>query len=119
MISAIFDKYTCTKIDIVPGYTDSSGNWVPAVETESLFTAHVSDVSAKELEFIDPALVQAGVRKIAVELDIALSLEDQIIVTEKDTTTSRWIVVSKMYASSVLKKYLDESRETFLLARKT
>jgi len=117
LLSTCFDKYACTKRDITVGYTDDSGNWIPAVYVDSSFSANVSDVSLKDLEFIDPALVETGVRKLSCESTIAILPEDEITVTEKDGSSSSWVVVEKISATDFLKKFISESRETFLLRR--
>jgi len=119
LISGVFDKYTVTKVDIVPGSTtQSTGVWVPAVETETAGTAHVSDLSIQELTYIDPAIVSAGARKMAVESSRAIVPGDHVKITELDgSTITEWEVVSKMSAGKLFKTYLNESRETFLLRR--
>lgn len=117
-ISAIFDKYTCTKVDVVPGYTDSSGNWIAAVETESAFNGHVSDVTINELDSIDPVIIESGVRKIAVESTLGIVPGDHIKITELDGSISEHEVVSELYSSSVFTRHLGEKRQTFLLKQK-
>lgn len=118
LLATYLDKNICTIHKITSGYTDQSGNWVPAVESDSSFNAHISDVSIKELQFIDPALVETGIRKLACESSIGLMPEDFITVNEKDGSTSDWLVHEKTYATRFLKKYTGEQRESFLLRRK-
>jgi len=118
--SAIFDKYVCTKVDIVSGYTDSSGNWIAATSTDASGNAHISDVSIQERSFIDPVIVNAGVRKMSVESSRGIVPGDYVKITELDgTTNTEWDVVSKLTASQLFKTYLGESRETFLIKRRT
>ena len=113
---SIFDAHTCKKVDVTPSYTDSSGNFVASVEVDSSMNAHISDVSIQERSFIDPVIVTQGVRKMACDSSYNIVAGDWIKVTELDTTTvTNWDVVTKISASSLLKKYTGESRESFLL----
>jgi hypothetical protein len=118
LLSTYLDKYNCTLHDVTVGYTDASGNWVAQTDVESAFVAHVSDVSIKELEFIDPALVETGIRKLACESTIGIVPEDEITITEKSGESTSWEVHEKIYATAFLKKYTSESRESFLIRKK-
>jgi len=118
LFSTFLDKYTCTKHDVTPGYTDTSGNFIPQTDVESSFNAHISDVSIKDLEFLDPAIVETGIRKLACESTIALMPEDEVSIVEKSGETTEWIVHEKIYATAFLKKHTSESRESFIIRRK-
>lgn len=116
---SVFDStgLTISKIDVTPGYTDTSGNWVPEATSTTTILGHVSDLSLKELAYIDPSIVAAGTRKISVESSVSLVPLDRITIVELAGDTTTWIVVSKMHASTLLKKHAGVSRETFLLKR--
>jgi len=121
--AAIFEVFdhplTVTKEELTAGYTDSSGNWISEIVTETEIAAHVSDLSLKELSFIDAGIVAVGVRKLTCEVSLGLIPGGRINITELDTTTSEWLIVQKMHSSGLLSKHMEVQRDTFLLKRRT
>lgn len=116
--------YQIKKVSVVPGYTQQTGSnageWVPEITTETAISAHVSDVSQKELQYLDPGLVLRGVRKLGCERSAGLAVGDRIKVTEMDgVTETEWIVHTKQYSTGLLQKHAGIDRETFLLERRT
>ena len=117
----IFDSPRAVKrIAVTVGHTDqSTGEWVAPVEVPTTIKAHISDLSLKELSFMDPAIVSAGSRKLACEASIGMKPEDRVLIIELTGEETEWIVVQKMYSSALLNKIAGISRESFLLKRKT
>ncbi len=117
----IFDSPRAVKrIAVTPGHTDQpTGDWIAPVEVTTEIKAHISDLSLKELSFIDPAIVSIGTRKLACESSIGMKPEDRVLITELFGEETEWIVVQKLYASGMLNKMAGVSRESFLLKRKT
>jgi len=117
----IFDSPRAVKkIAVSSGGTNQgSGDWVAPTEVTTTIKAHISDLSLKELSFMDPAIVSAGSRKLACEASIGMKPEDRVLITELTGEETEWIVVQKMYASNLLNKLAGVSRESFLLKRKT
>ena len=118
---SVFDwKYGLTKVDVVTGYTvQATGEWVSEVPTETSISGHVSDVSREELKYIDPALIEAGVRKLGVNRSVGLAAGDRIKVVEPDASTTEWILVTKQAYSGMLAKHTGIERETFLMRKRT
>ncbi len=123
----VFDSFnwpkTVKKVTVTAGYTQqtgvNAGEWVPETTTETAISAHVSDVTQKELQYLDPGLVLQGVRKLACERSVGLAVSDRIKITEMDGTETEWIVHAKQFSTGLLQKHAGIDRETFLLKRKT
>lgn len=119
----VFDNFdwpkTVKKVAVTAGYTDVSGNWVAEVTVDTTVSAHISDVSQKELSYLDPGLIAQGVRKLACERSVGLAVGDRVKITEMDgTTETEWIVHAKQYSTGLLQKQAGIDRETFLLKRR-
>lgn len=106
------------RVAVMPGYTDGSGNWVAEVTVETTILAHVSDISQKERQYIDPGLISQGVRKLACEASVGLKTGDRMKITENDTAVSEWVVHEKTTYTGLLDKHCSIKRESFLLRRK-
>ena len=100
------------------GTTQSTGAWVDESVVESAISGHVSDVTLKEMQFLDQGLIDAGVRNLAVDTSVGLKLGDRIKITEPDASVSEWNIESKSYHPGLLNKHAGVSRETFLLRRR-
>ena len=111
-------KYGLTKVDVTPGSTDASGNWVAEVTVETAISGHLSDLTQKELSFIDPAIVQAGVRKLVTDKSVGLAVNDRIKVTEPSGEITEWMIHAKQSYSGLMDKHVGIKRETFLLKRR-
>lgn len=111
---------TVKKVTVTPGYTNqTTGEWIPETTTETTISAHVSDVSQKELSYLDPGLVAQGVRKFACERSVGLAVGDKVKITEMDgTTETEWIVHAKQFSTGLLQKHAGVDREIFLLKRR-
>lgn len=112
-------SYTVKRVQVTPGYPNqTTGEWVPETTVETAISAHVSDLSQKELVLLDPGLVATGVRKIAVEQSVGLTVGNRVKITEADSTETEWTVHAKQNFSGLLSKHAGIKRETFLLKRK-
>ena len=112
---SVFDsKNAISKISVVEGYHDASGNWIPEVETTTAINGHLSPVTLVELQYIDPAIKEQGVQKISVESSVGLEIGDKISVAGE---TNSWSVVSKLNTSGLLFKFTGVNRETFLMKK--
>lgn len=119
---AYFDYFnwpkTVKKITLTPGYSDSSGNWVFEQTSETEISAHISDISVKEMQYLDPGIVERGTRKLSCEESTDISVGDRIKITELDgTTETEWLVNSLLSSTGVLNSHLNISRQTFLLVK--
>jgi hypothetical protein len=54
-----------TRIAVVPGYTDSNGDWIPEDTLVSTITGHVTDLTLQDLQYLDVGLIERGIRKLA------------------------------------------------------
>jgi len=118
MFSSFDYPRTVKHVSITEGYTASDGSWVAEVTSETSISAHVSDLTWKERQFLDEEIIEHGARKLAVDASLGIVVGDRIKITEVDTTETTWFVHSRMYESNLMKKFLNVSRETFLIARK-
>ncbi len=108
-----------TKVDVTEGSTNqSTGEWVPESTTETSINAHVADVTLKERQYLDAAVLEKGVRKLICGSDDGVVVGDRVKITEEDSTETEWIVNAKLSESNLMEQYLDSSRSTFLLVRK-
>lgn len=108
-----------TKVDVTEGYINqSTGEWVPETTSETSITGHVADVTLKERQYLDPGVVEKGVRKLTCDSSVALAVGDRVKITEEDETVSEWLVNSKMQESNMMDQYLGVSRITYLLVRR-
>lgn len=114
-------QYTVRKVVTTPGYTNQTTKaWVAETTTESTITAHVSDITVKELSYLEPRLFNIGDRKLTVESSEGIKVGDRIKISEEstDTEVSEWIVKSKQNSSVLLSKRIGVARDTFYLKRK-
>ena len=112
--------YVINKIIITAGYTiQSTGVWVPESTVSTAIDGHVSDLTVKELKYIDPGIVAIGVRKLAVEADVTFDVGGRIQIYEDSTISAEWLIESKLNASGVLNRHAGINRNTYLLKRRT
>lgn len=120
--SLFYWPYTVTRVVVTPGYTDQTTKaWVAETTSEkSITTAHVSDITIKELDYLEPGLFNRGDRKIAVFAGTGLVVGDRVKIIENSggTDISEWIVKSKLNASNLLSKHAGVRRDTFYLKRR-
>lgn len=110
---------TITKVSVTEGYTNqSTGAWVPESTSETEIQAHVADVTLKERQYLDPGVVEKGVRKLICDSSIALIVGDRVKITEEDGSVTEWLVNSKMSESNLMDQYIDVSRITYLLEKR-
>ena len=106
-------------ISVTEGYTDqSTGEWVPESSIETEIQAHISDITLKERQYLDPGVVEKGVRKLACDSSVGVVVGDRVVITEKDSSKTTWVVTSKLSESNLLQKYANISRYTYLLSKK-
>jgi len=120
MTFALFDyPRTITKVSVTEGYTNqSTGEWVPESTSETEIQAHVADVTLKERQYLDPGVVEAGVRKLICDSSIALLVGDRVKITEEDDSVTEWLVNSKRSESNMMKQYVDVSRTSYIIIKK-
>lgn len=120
MTFALFDcPGTVIRISVTEGYTNqSNGEWVPESTTETAIQAHISDISLKERQYLDPGVAEKGTRKLTCDSSVGLVVGDRVKITEQDSTISEWIVNSKLSESNLLQKYTNTSRSAYLLIGK-
>jgi len=120
MTFALFDyPRTIIRLSVTPGYTDqATGNWIPESTAETEIQAHITDISLKERQYLDPGVVDKGVRKLICESSIAIAVGDRIKITEEDSTITAWFVNSKISESNLMNQYMNASRISYLLIRK-
>lgn len=110
---------TITHTKVTPGYTNqTTGAWVPEITTTAALSAHISDLTLEERKYVDAGILQKGVRKLTCSASAAVMTGDRITITEEDSTTSIWLVNSKMSESNLMKTYLGVSRITYLLEKR-
>ncbi len=110
---------TIKKVDVTEGYTNqSTGAWVPESTTETAMSGHVADISLKERQYLDPGIVEKGVRTLTCDSSLAIVPGDRIKITEEDTTITEWLVNSKMKESNLMDQYVDVSRITYLMVKR-
>jgi len=108
-----------TKVDVTEGYTDqSTGDWIPESTTETSINAHVADVTLKERQYLDAAVLEKGVRKLICGSDDGVVVGDRIKITEQDLTITEWLVNSKTKESNLMDQYVGVSRITYLLVKR-
>ena len=113
---SMFDwPYAVKRVVVTDGSSNqTTGDWVPETTTETAITAHVSEVSQKKLQYVDPGLIALGVRELRCASSVGLVVGDRVKITEVDASETLWVVNAK-HATTVLIK---EQREYFLLTRK-
>lgn len=113
---SMFDwPHAVKRVSITAGYSNqTTGDWVPETTTETSITAHVSEVSQKKLQYLDPGIVALGVRELRCASSVGLVAGDRVKITEADASESLWVVHAKQ-GTRVL---MAEQRESFLLTRK-
>jgi hypothetical protein len=104
---------------VTPGYTNqTTGAWVPEITTDVTISAHISDITLEERKHVDAGLLAKGVRKLTCNASAAVMTGDRITITEEDSTTSTWLVNSKMNESNLMKTYVNVSRIAYLLEKR-
>jgi hypothetical protein len=117
--SAFDWPYPIVKIAVTPGYTNqTTGAWVAETTEETAITAHVSDISIKERSYLEPGLVERGVRNLSCDSSLALAVGDRVKITELAGDTSEWMIHTKKISSGLLARHAGISRESFVLKRK-
>ena len=113
---SMFDwPYALTRVVVTDGYSNqTTGDWVPETTTETAITSHISEVSQKKLQYIDPGLIALGVRELRCASSVGLVVGDRVKITEADASESLWVVNAKHATTGIIK----EQREYFLLTRK-
>lgn len=110
---------TITKVGVNEGYTDqSTGEWIPESTVETEINAHVTDITLKERQYIDAAVVEKGVRKLTCDSSAGVVVGNRVKITEEDSSETEWIVDSKLSESNLMKQYANSSRMAYLLVRK-
>jgi len=109
--------YAITKVAITDGSYDSSGNWTDPVEVETSISGHVSNLTEKEIAYVEPSLREKGVRKFSCEQSVGLELLDRIKITEADASETTWEVHSREGFTALLSSLAEINRETFLLRK--
>jgi hypothetical protein len=120
MTFALFDyPRTVTNVDVTEGYTNqTTGAWVPESTEETEIDAHISDITLKERQYLDAAVLEKGARKLTCRSDVGLVVGDRVKITEEDDTASEWLVNSKMHESNLMDQYVGVSRITYLLVKR-
>ena len=78
-------------ISVTEGYTDqSTGEWVAESSTDTEIQAHISDIALKERQYLDPGVVEKGVRKLACDSSVGVVVGDRVVITEKDSSKTTW-----------------------------
>ena len=107
--------YSITRVSVTDGYPDqTTGDWIPETTTDTAITAHVSEVSQKKLQYVDPGLIALGVRELRCAPSVGLIVADRVKITEANASVSEWVVNSKQGTTGLIK----EQRESFLLTRR-
>lgn len=110
----VFDwPYSVTKVDVTAGYTDSNGDWVAEVTAETAISAHITDLTQEERQYIDPGILSRGTRKLSTSSELAVG--DRVKITESDSSETEWVIDSKMHENGLIGKYVGTTRTTFLL----
>jgi hypothetical protein len=110
---------TITHTKVTPSYTNqTTGAWIPEITTTAALSAHISDLTLEERKYMDAGLLAKGVRKLTCNASAGVMTGDRITITEEDSTTSTWLVNSKMNESNLMKTYLNVSRITYLLEKR-
>ena len=108
-----------THVKVTEGYTNqATGAWITESTAETEIHAHISDITLKERQYMDPAVVEKGVRKLTCDSSVALVVGDRVKITEEDSTATEWLVSSKLSESNLMKKYTDVTRATYVLTKK-
>lgn len=120
---SIFDAmdwpYTVSKVIVTAGYPNqTTGAWVPETTVTTAIDAHMSDMSIEELRYIDPGIIERGVRKLACESSVTLDPGDRIEVYENEagTITTEWKVESLLNRSGLLNRHAGINRNSYLLS---
>lgn len=107
----VFDySGTITRVEVTPGYTAADGSWVPESTSSSSITGHITDVKYEELQFIDPGVVEKGVRKLTTE--DTLDTGDRVQVDGVEYT-----VYSTLHGNNVITKFTGISRTTYIIQK--
>ncbi len=121
--SGVFDvfnwPYSIVKCTVTAGYTDqTTGAWVAESTVETAISAHISDISIKELQYFEPAIVAKGIRNLSCNSSVGLLPLDFVRITELSGETTEWIVHAKKLSTGLLARHAGISRESFVLRRK-
>lgn len=109
-------------MQVTPGYPDqSTGEWVPEVETPTAIQGMIQTISLKELQKLEPGILSVGDRKLTVLKTAGLQVGDRVKIYEDSggTEITEWAVCAKQDAPNAGFASLSLDFETFLLARKT
>lgn len=114
---SVFDwPYPVKRVTVTAGFTNqTTGDWVPETTVDTVITAHVSEVSQKKLQYLDPGIVALGVRELRCAQSVGLIVSDRVKITEADASETEWVVHEKQGTTGLI----PEQRESFLLTRKS
>lgn len=98
-----------TRTAIVPGYTDSNGDWIPESTSSSTIKGHVTDLTLQDLQYIDAGLIEKGTRKLATA--DTLEVGDRITIDSVE-----YEVTQKIHTANLIEKYTGKSRSTYLIS---
>lgn len=114
-------QYRLLKSIVIPGYTSqSTGEWVLESSSDMIIRGHISDISIKDLTYLEPGMFALGDRKISLDKNIGLVVSDYIKISEDadDSEVTEWFVKARQNTSALLSKHAGIARDTFLLKRK-
>jgi hypothetical protein len=107
----IFDHdTTITLVSVTPGYTDSSGGWVPEVTETSTINGHITDLTYEERQFVPTGIVEKGVRKLATSAN--LDVGDRIQIGSEEYT-----IYEQMHTNYLIGRHTGETRTTYLITK--
>lgn len=120
---SVFDAmdwpHTVSKVIVTPGYTNqTTGAWVSESTVTTVIDAHISDISLKELRYIDPGIVERGARKLACKASVTLNPGDRVEIYEDATGAliTEWQVESHLNKSGLMNKHVGINRNSYLLS---
>lgn len=110
-------KYLIQKITVTEETVNQqTGEVTPTSSSKPVkIKGHLSDLTQKELSFLEPALIEKGVRKFATSENIFIG--DILNITESDSSITAWNVEQFMNENALFSKYFNEVRKTYLLKR--
>lgn len=114
-------KYAITKVSVTPGATNqSTGAWTPPTDSSGNISGIVQAISLKELQRIEPGLVNVGDRKITTEKTAGLKPGDMLQITEDASGNyTEWAVVAHKTSPNAKVAGLKQDFQTFLIKRKS
>jgi len=105
---------------VIPGYhSQTTGVWTPEVTSEVDISGNISNITIKELSFLDPNLFNMGDRKISLMTDYGLAVGDRIKIYEDQAgeDITEWQVLGKKGFSNLLNVKMGVARDTFYMKR--